>query len=425
MGDKGANESGLVLIAELMGRRGDEENGDVRDGAVISNGVESADGGLLEGEGEQATKDPLDGGSAGVMVLEDRGSVRDLISGIVGETPEVIAAFLQGKFGMIGGAKQHRRTGSLKEGAAVLEVSLAFDRHAAVAVHREISGTEDLLGFAAKAVLVGDATAITGDEGLSFELLEDVGKYGFDIVFGISTDRVDGQREGLDGGLEQRNCHPGFGDGIGFGHFPKGQFGGQVGQGMVAIAPEVGELRRTGVGVVDPDAETSIGVPLGRQGFVPASAVQGGFEIVFPNPTGNRTGVQTEMDPRNHARGKQLSGELNANLLQQSVGTISQEGAETLQTGRLPMGVESQGSKQGRTLLELGVQIPEKALSGQPLINAGLEQALSIDGTTSGGSRSLRPRGQKLKQPLPSQPKRQLLRRNQLGLSHCPEFCES
>ena len=147
-----------------------------------------------------------------VVVFVELGSVGDLVTGIVGETPQVITAFLLCKFGMSGGADQECGFGTVKERASVLNVGNPLDRHPTVAVHGKVSGTENLLSCSAKASFVLGTSEIAGDKRSGFELVDNVAQQSLDIVLGIGTDRVHRQIEGSDPSLEQRDGQSAFGN---------------------------------------------------------------------------------------------------------------------------------------------------------------------------------------------------------------------
>ena len=78
------------------------------------------------------------------------------------------------------------------------------------------------------------------------------------------------------------------------------------------------------------------------------------------------------------------SGQLAAYLLQDGVRAIAEEGTEALEGRRRPIGVESEGGRDGRVLQQMGMEISQKAHASEPLIDTGFQQRLTICGSASG-----------------------------------------
>ena len=336
-------------MTEALGGRGHQQHGDVGNRAVIADARQATDAGLLERDAQEPAENPLHRGAAIVIALELFGAIRNLIPEGGGQAAEIIAALLLAELGMVGRAEQQVPASAIMQGAPILEVSVAFDTHAAGAVHGKVGGAEHLVPLAAETGWVLCPAGISGNVGLSFEALENIAKDVLRVVFGVTTNRfgVQPQRGGCHG--EQGNGGGHFCHGVGMSDFPQGQFSLQVRQRMIAITPKIVDLAFLRKGIMNAHAQTRLRVALGRSGFVEAAGAQASLEVVFPDPTGNGTGIKAQVPGCQHAGLEQVSGQLDADMFQHAMRRIGEEGTQPFQAGRWLIGIKSQGRQEGGT----------------------------------------------------------------------------
>ena len=93
-------------MAERVRRQGDEQYGDMGDGAMVPDAGEPADTWLLDRNGREPAEYAFDGRASVVVFLEYLGSIWDLVADAVGDAPQVVASFLLGELRMTGGAQE-------------------------------------------------------------------------------------------------------------------------------------------------------------------------------------------------------------------------------------------------------------------------------------------------------------------------------
>ena len=93
-------------MSQLVRRQGDKQDGDMGDGAMVSDTLEPTDAWLLDGNGQEPAEHALDGRASVVVFLECIGAIWDLVADAVGDTPEVVASLLRGELRMADGAKE-------------------------------------------------------------------------------------------------------------------------------------------------------------------------------------------------------------------------------------------------------------------------------------------------------------------------------
>ena len=245
---KSTDKASLVGVTQPVRRKRYQKNRDMRDRAMVSHAGQTANAWLLDGDGQQPAEDAFDGGAAVVVFPELISSIGNSVSDIIGETPEIVASLLPGEFRMPDGAEQQIGLGAVKEGAAILDIGDPFDRHVAMAVHREFGGAEDLLALSLEPCLILGVARVVWNEGTSPEDVNDVFENGLHIVFRITADGVEAEPESLDWAIEQGDGQGSFGDGVGHGDLPQGQFGFEVGQCMVAITQKYSTCVCPGLG---------------------------------------------------------------------------------------------------------------------------------------------------------------------------------
>ena len=192
------------------------------DRAVVSNAGKTADARFLDGYCQEAAEDSFYSCASVVVLFELIGSIRDLIADVVGYTPEVVAAFLAGEFGMSYRTEEKVFWfRAVKERASVLEVSDSLDGHTAMAVHGKIGWADYLLIFAGESIFILSVSWIVWDEGPGLESVYNVFEDRLGVVFRVAGDGLEMNAECLDGGFQQGNSQGCFSDGVGFSDFPE------------------------------------------------------------------------------------------------------------------------------------------------------------------------------------------------------------
>ena len=63
IGNKGTDEGEFVGVTQVVSNGGDQQDGDVGDGAMVADGGEAAHGGMLHDQGEEAGEETFDAGA--------------------------------------------------------------------------------------------------------------------------------------------------------------------------------------------------------------------------------------------------------------------------------------------------------------------------------------------------------------------------
>ena len=194
-----------------MSSKGDEQYGDMRDGAVVSNAGKTTDAWFLDGYSQQTTEDSFDSCATIVVLFKLLGSIRDLISDGFGDAPQIVTAFLLGKLRMCCGTEEQiLRLWPKIEWALVLDVGYAFYGHAPVTIHGEVTRADNLLAFPYEAVFVLGVSRIVWDEGARLEGLDDVLEDRLGVVFGVAGDGFELKAKGFGGSIQQGDGQCGF-----------------------------------------------------------------------------------------------------------------------------------------------------------------------------------------------------------------------
>jgi len=288
------------------------------------------------------------------------------------------------------------------QGTPILDVGDAFDGHPAMPVHGQTGWAQDPLSIPAEAGFVLGVARVVRNEGLGFEVMENVTKNGFDIVLSVTGNGFGLQAQGGHRRGEQRDGDRHLADRIGFGDFPQRQFGFQISQSMIAVAPEVFDLTFVRAGIMDAHAQPGVRVTPGGRSFIEPIGAQRGFEVVFPDPTGNGTGVQAEVAALHYAQGQQGLGQLGPDGLEGSMGSISQKATEPFHARRRLIGIKAQSGQNGGTFQQVSAQVLQESAPSQPLVDGGFKQGAPIIGFSSLLSRRLRPWRQELEEFFPA-----------------------
>ena len=99
-------------MTEMVSSGGDQQDGDVGNGAMVADGAKATDGGLLHDDGEQAGEEPFDAGAFSVVGGEVRGRGVDLAAPGGMEAEQEVAALLREELGVVGGTDEGSAEGS-------------------------------------------------------------------------------------------------------------------------------------------------------------------------------------------------------------------------------------------------------------------------------------------------------------------------
>lgn len=182
-------------MTQVVSSGGDQQDGDVSDGAMVLDGAKAADGGLLHDKGEEAGEEAFDAGAFLVVGGEVRGRGVDLAAPGGMEAEQEVAALLREELGVVGGTDEVALKGLLAvvewTGELLVGDAGLFRGHAASGGHFEVGRTDDVLTLDSE-IGVGLVAGIGCDDGLSPELLEDEGEDLLTVVGGVGTHETQG-----------------------------------------------------------------------------------------------------------------------------------------------------------------------------------------------------------------------------------------
>jgi hypothetical protein len=160
----------------------------------------------------------------------------------------------------------------------------------------------------------GSVSGVSGNNGFSFHLDEDIGKDLFGIVVGIPDDTFCGRGERLLSLPEKRN-------GLLFlvmvrrkSLLMKRKFRDHVIQNMISVSPEPSDFRLKSLRVMDENTQPGVGVARELTCLI-EPVLSRGFEIIFLDVSLDRTGVQSQMLSRDHTFLDETAHESEANGL--------------------------------------------------------------------------------------------------------------
>ncbi len=200
---------------------------------------------------------------------------------------------------------------------------------------------------------------IGGDVGLGVKFLDNKFEDLFAVVFGIGDDGAGIDDMGGDGCAKKGDGLGSFADVGGEGCFAEGEFRIGVGDGVVAISPEIGDLLGACGGIVDLDAESGVGISFRGLGFVKAWSPDTGFEIVLPDRHGDGAGIDEEDTAVDGPPLDERCAEAVMNALKETIGCVMEERAEAFDRGGAGERIEPQGAKNGRIVCEFECQIEQ------------------------------------------------------------------
>lgn len=231
--------------------------------------------------------------------FEGLASIVDMLADTRGQTDQDITPLLSEELGM-GSRAEEMALSFLSEvnGAAILKVgdSFIFEAHFPLSRHREIGLAINVIPFEAIGVwLLG--SRISGDDGLGFEPFDDEAKDILCIIDGISTHGFDGKRESLLRVLEHGDGLMDFAPISRVCGFPERDFLFGIGYDVISVAPEILNLFLEGLGKMDQETQSSIGISFGSLSFIESVGGAGGFEVVLSHLRHDRARVHDRVFP--------------------------------------------------------------------------------------------------------------------------------
>jgi hypothetical protein len=151
-----------------MNRKGDEQNGDMRDRAVVLCRRQADHRGPLHGDCQESREDSLHRSPLVIDELKSFCSIGDLVTNGGGQPDEIIATLLAEELGMGGRAEQilPATLFSPVNGADILDIRSALDGHLSPTRHFQIGGTGGDPVFDREGCR-RSISAVSGDNGFS------------------------------------------------------------------------------------------------------------------------------------------------------------------------------------------------------------------------------------------------------------------